>query len=213
MFKQLLLSSVVTSFVAVGIAGAQEPRDFGHLPVQTVPLPGTAFEIVFNAPELQAGDPRPMQPLSAAIVTWLSANFELPAVRDLPRIEFASLTHIADLHFGSVRLPAKAGAVQAQALIPARYGLLTLYSDSSRTIYLPEGWNGSTPAELSVLVKELVHHIQNVAALEYHCPQAREGVAYAAQQKWLHLFGSDLQTDFDMSPHVFALSSHCTPFP
>ena len=32
-----------------------------------------------------------------------------------------------------------------------------IYDDGSRTIYLPEDWTGATPAEVSLLVHEMVH--------------------------------------------------------
>jgi hypothetical protein len=213
MLKQMVFFTTVASFAAAGAASAQEPRDFSQVPVQTVQLPGTAFEIVFNSPELQVGERRPMQPLSAAIMSWLAANFEIPAIANLPRVTFASIMDIADLHFSFVPSASKARHVEAAPALPARYMMLSLYSDASQTIYLPEGWNGNTPAELSMLVKEMVHHVQNAAGLEYECPQAREQLANAAQEKWLGLFERNLRQDFEMSPEVLALGTQCTPLP
>jgi hypothetical protein len=46
-----------------------------------------------------------------------------------------------------------------------------------KTIYLPKNWTGSTPAELSVLVHEMVHHLQGATKTKYECPQAREQLA------------------------------------
>jgi hypothetical protein len=42
-----------------------------------------------------------MQALLAAIVTWLSVNYSLPANYDLPAIEFATPTEITKLRYGA----------------------------------------------------------------------------------------------------------------
>ena len=43
---------------------------------------------------------------------------------------------------------------------------VAVYDDATRTIYLAEGWSGATRAELSVLVHEMVHHLQSRAQLD-----------------------------------------------
>ena len=63
-----------------------------------------------------------------------------------------------------------------------KHDTIAIYYDATRTIYLPEGWTGDTPAELSVIVHEVVHHFQNVLRLKYECPQEREKLAYIAQE-------------------------------
>jgi len=42
-------------------------------------------------------------------------------------------------------------------------------------MYLREGWSGATAAEISVLVHEMVHHLQHEARLGYACPAASDG--------------------------------------
>jgi len=212
MLKQMLFCTIIVSLTAIGSAKAQEPRDFAQLTVQTVQLPGTGYKVVFNTPELQVGERRATQPLLTAMVSWLGANFPLPAIRDLPRVELASVSDIADLQFNP-RFSALAKQVGPQPPLPAHYLTLSLYRAQSKTIYLPTEWNGNNPAELSMLVKELVHHIQDVAGIEYECPQAREKMAYEAQEKWLGLFGSSLERDFEISPDILAAATHCTPMP
>ena len=69
---------------------------------------------------------------------------------------------------------------------------LAVYDDETKTIYLPKKWAGTTPAEISILVHEMVHHLQGMAKTRYECPQAREQLAYAAQEMWLGLFGRSI---------------------
>ena len=66
-----------------------------------------------------------------------------------------------------------------------------------------------TPAELSVLVHEVVHHFQNVLRLKYECPQEREKLAYIAQDRWLALFGHSLESDFHMDAFSLLVKTQC----
>ena len=82
-------------------------------------------------------------------------------------------------------------------------------SNSQRTIYLAEGWTGLSHADLSVLVHEMVHHMQNLAGLKYHCPQEREKLAYAAQARWLALVGHSLEQDFELDGFSLLFKTRC----
>jgi hypothetical protein len=136
-----------------------------------------------------------MEALLALIITWLSHNFDLPAAQEHPAIELVSDQHMATLRYG-------AAAVQGPQLI-------ALYDDRTKTILLSDRWTASTPAEVSVLVHELVHHLQNLAKLDYPCPAAREAVAYAAQDKWLGLFGRNLLTEFEIDAMTLKIRTAC----
>ena len=87
--------------------------------------------------------------------------------------------------------------------------VVAIYDDSTRTIYLPLGWTGATARERSVLVHELVHHLQNLAGLKYACGGAREMPAYLAQRKWLDIHGLDLEKEFDVDMFTIVALSAC----
>ena len=80
---------------------------------------------------------------------------------------------------------------QSSAYLPTN-DIVAVYIDGAEIIYLIEGWTGQTPADQSVLVHEMVHHFQYKLGLKHECPQDREKLAYAAQDRWLHLFGHSL---------------------
>ena len=114
---------------------------------------------------------------STAIEAWLAFQFNLPSVERQPHIELAPPGRIAALRYqgllsGSGRENASNGASD----LSSERDIVAVYSDEAQTIFLPEGWTGTTPAELSILVHELVHHVQNAAGLKYACPQEREKV-------------------------------------
>ena len=87
--------------------------------------------------------------------------------------------------------------------------IVSVYDDTTKTIYLPVGWTSSKPADLSVLVHEMVHHLQNVAGLKFECPQEREQLAYSAQERWLGLFGHDLLHDFELDGFTILVKTKC----
>jgi len=149
-----------------------------------------------------------METLLAVLVTWLSVNFGLPASEDYPRVELASQSELVELRYGELH-PDAGAAAQGSVYAGPADDLQAVYEDESRTIYLLEGWTGANPAGSSVLVHELVHHLQNVAGLKYDCAGGREKPAYAAQEKWLALFGTTLQAEFDVDPLSLLVRTNC----
>ena len=137
-----------------------------------------------------------MEALLSALVTWLSINFGLPQNYDHPTIELVPTAQIADIHYGSTNSRTRRKVVAA-------------YDAATGTIFLSDTWTGRTPADLSVLVHELVHHLQNVADLRFECPQSREELAYLAQEQWLHQFGSSLFAEFDLDRMTLKLTTQC----
>jgi len=206
MLKQVLAGALLVTLGAVGAVGAvAEPRD-----------PGGIYE--FDQPQLtdDLGDrslaARPVTPvLLTEIVTWLSINFDLPAMHDHPRVEFAQPLEITRMRYKGV-LPPKwdEDRIREPATF-ADYGrdVIAIYNDKTRTIFLPEGWTGAGPAELSVLVHEMVHHLQNLAGMKFECPAARERIAYLAQNDWLKRFGHDLETDFQIDMLSLLVKTSC----
>jgi hypothetical protein len=143
-----------------------------------------------------------MKILLTVIMTWLSSNFDLPTVHDHPEIRFVTQKEMVAVRFRGL-------VVDAANELDAAREFVALYEDRTITILLSDRWTSESPAELSVLVHELVHHIQNRAKLTYPCPEAREAVAYAAQEKWLKLFGQNLATAFDLDPMTLKVRTSC----
>jgi hypothetical protein len=91
----------------------------------------------------------------------------------------------------------------------AQREVVALYNNNTRTILLPDDWVGTSPADQSVLVHEMVHHLQNLGKLKFDCLQAREKTAYLAQAKWLERFGLSLEKEFDVDMFTVLISSAC----
>jgi len=144
-----------------------------------------------------------------AMETWVSNQFDLPTMHEHPRIEFAPPAKIASLRFTDLLSDPGAQVEPNNRAPSAQHDTIAIYDDATRTIYLPEGWSGSTPAELSVLVHEMVHHFQNLLGLKHECPQEREKLAYIAQDCWLGLFGHSLADDFALDPFSLFVKTTC----
>lgn len=178
--------------------------------LRAVVLPGTRYEIVPG--RIISFEDGRGEDLLAAIRTWLTKNLGLPANYERPRIEFVQPSKMAALlRREQYQDPYAHTLLDGEDVISLNGGrsIAALYDDGNKTIYLPEGWSGKTPAELSVLVHEMVHHLQNLAGLKYGCSEEREKLAYAAQTQWLGLFGRNLATEFQMDPFTIFVRSNC----
>ena len=183
----------------LGLAGSGEQPI--HHRISMPPLIARAGGLVSAAPGT-----RPAPELLAAIMSWVSSNFDLPEARDLPQVELVPQLRLATLRFRGLvsdRQPPGLEVSPEQAR-----NVVALYDDVRRTIYLQDSWSG-TAAELSVLAHEMVHHLQNVGAVKYECPQAREKPAYLAQREWLGLFGLNLLDEFEIDPMTVLVRSLC----
>jgi hypothetical protein len=192
MLKQALLCTALITAGMTGTAGAQQSDQrpqIDYTPAEAASRQGIVDPAVL-----------------ATIIAWLAENFDLPAT-DQPRIELVPPAQIAALRYRGAH-PQAAAADDLAMLDPGRE-IVAVYDDATRTIYLPEGWSGTTPAELSVLVHEMVHHLQGRASLKYECPQERERPAYAAQERWLGLYDRSLASEFELDPFTLLVRTRC----
>jgi hypothetical protein len=149
----------------------------------------------------------PLAALATAIAGWASAETGLPMATRAPAIAYADYAEMAALRradpSGHSTAPQRPGAPWPE--------VIAVYDTRSRTIVLPAGWTGGTPADLSVLVHEMVHHLQTEAGRRFACPREREQAAFAAQERWLELFGSSLEREFQIDPMFLLVATHCVP--
>jgi hypothetical protein len=133
----------------------------------------------------------------AVIAQWVSTNLELPMIKDMPRVELVPSPELA-------RLGNKGLSSFYDGGKPA-----AVYDDATRTIYLPESWTGNSPAEMSVLVHEVAHDMQNQAGIKYACEDARAEPAYLAQDKWLQTYGLTLKQEFRIDMFAIEVMASC----
>jgi hypothetical protein len=201
----MLAVALFSVFATIGSVGAQTTDRLDE-----VPMPPVIEVAPHQLAKLRAGSGA--QDLLQPIVAWLAADFPPPANYQHPRIEFAPPMKMAAVRFsalGAERLPRVLGDAGDERFMRQMRDVVALYEDATRTIYLREDWTGATPAELSVLVHEMVHHLQNIAGLKYGCAQEREKPAYAAQVKFLKLAGRDFFDEFETDPISLMMRTAC----
>ena len=165
-------------------------------------LRAASFALCFSAAESLSAAPDAAQPIDApplldTITLWLSANFDLPVPNRPPRIATLPEADLVMMRYGP------------EARVPPGH-VVAVYDDAAETIYLFQGWTGRTAAELSVLVHEVVHHLQSSANQSFACPAERERVAYQAQGEWLTLFDETLESAFNIDAATILVSTVCT---
>jgi hypothetical protein len=204
---KILVCVAALSIVVAGPVKAQELAPLG--PIEQSDTERTEMhEILPDRTEREP--PVSLQPLLTAIEAWLALQFDLPSVERQPRIELAPPGRIAALRYqGLLSGSGRENAPNGASDLSSERDIVAVYSDVAQTIFLPEGWTGTTPAELSILVHELVHHVQNAAGLKYSCPQEREKLAYDAQERWLGLFGHNLEHDFELDGFSLLVKTRC----
>jgi hypothetical protein len=203
MLRKIIVQTALFIFAITGLFSAQEahPSDIPVLPT-----------IESSRAQSQPAAARPTETLLTEIVTWLSANFDLPAIQDHPGVEFVSPAKLASMRYeGQDFLPDRTRETAAYEPVEATHQreVVALYEGTTKTIFLSNTWTGTTPVDQSVLVHEMVHHLQNLGKLKFECPMAREKLAYIAQDRWLKRFGKDLETEFDVDMFTILISSAC----
>lgn len=135
--------------------------------------------------------------VAATVADWTAAASRLPRTKRVPVILRLPREEMARLLYG------EAAAFGGLAVVEA------LYDRQRRRILLGADWDGASPRSLSVLVHEMVHHLEAETGLVAACPAAAEQRAYAVQDAFLHRFGSSLDIAFGIDPGTHWLLTHC----
>ena len=213
MFKQVMLSVAFVSCALFSPLCAQQPSSTRSARAEPatahrLTLPGTQYQIAVGTEEVPLDGPAPPQALLSAMATWLTNNFDLPENVALPRVTLVPAATMATQRYKGVLSDRPQDATNLERGTTPQQ-VVALYDDAGRTIYLPEDWTGNTPAELSVLVHEMVHHLQNLGHVTFECPQQRERLAYDAQEAWLRLFGLSLAGEFALDGFTLLVKTRC----
>jgi hypothetical protein len=212
-FACMILAVATSAAVAMEPAAPAKARSSGAMPspaasTKPIRIAGIDYTFVFDAARPAASGSRPAPDLLRALSAWLTANFELKKADALPNVRLESPAKITNFRFTGLlsddpRLSAK--------IPPGQREVVAAYDDLSKTILLPVGWSGNSPTELSILVHEMVHHLQSEAKIRFACPAAAESLAYSAQDRWLQLFGRSLAADFEVDAFTLIAASLCLP--
>ena len=199
LFQSMLAGSILASpLVAADVGIAQTDRP-GAIEARSKT---EGYSILDGVPRLEPGLETVSPALAAAISKWLSDEFDLPQAQSPPAFAMVPQGSLALLRMR---------AIDSHGSNVGRAGstIVAVYDDEARTIYLPKGWTGATAAELSIVVHEMVHHLQKEKELKYACPEEREQLAFAAQERWLAMYGTNLETEFELDPFTLLVRTNC----
>jgi hypothetical protein len=139
---------------------------------------------------------RPDGSVLRELAKFLEKDTSFGKVESFPAIEFMGEQEMKVLRYGS-------------RLLETDVSVVSLYDRKSSTIYLPVGWQGHSPAELSMLVHEMVHYLQDRAGKTFACPQQQEDEALTIQELWLVAHGTNLEKEFGIDPFTRLTAALC----
>mgnify|MGYP002862481764 CR=1 FL=1 len=89
--------------------------------------------------------------------------------------------------------------------------ILALYDPEKKTIILQKGWTSDTIPGRSILVHELVHHMQYMSGQisKFKCQGKIEKEAYDVQNKWLEPYGLDVHKALKIGPLFLFMATQC----
>ena len=148
--------------------------------------------------------------LLSLIVLWLARKFDFRTDNTLPQVQLVEPAALVSLGRREPGTEGNNRSVEIDSFKPGdARDYLAIYDDAHKVIYLTRGWTGRTAAEASILVHEMVHHLQNISGEKFECPEAREKAAYSAQEAWLEMFGSNLEKQLDIDPFTQLVLTTC----
>ena len=113
---------------------------------------------------------------------WINAHTGLPLLTEVPRIEQRTSTELFVMMYKDDKDADK-------------YDIMAVTAYD--TIYLRNTFDERDILDLSILVHELVHVMQNLSDVEYACIIENEQEAYELQSKWLAQNGVNYYDKFD----------------
>lgn len=156
-----------------------------------------------------------MDALIVALIAWIAVRTELSAPHP-PRIVFVPRHEMNEIYRGTSngeREPQTIFSSFPVARNPRNpAGVQALYVRADATIYLRKNWRPVGLRNQSILLHELVHHVQNFNHMSQSCPGALEKRAYDLQAAWLREHGAADPYEL-MGPDQFtvAILTSCMP--
>ena len=143
---------------------------------------------------------------------WISAvtGFSVPEIPHIKSATFAEMKHIS---YDCDNVVPATKKVCADTSVG--YKTLALYIESSETIYISNDFWWPSKKDQSILLHELVHHMQfanNYQKTTESCKRSvLEAQAYSVQSEWLKTHGMSLEKDIGIGPLYLYIITTCIP--
>jgi hypothetical protein len=111
-----------------------------------------------------------MKEILTALMIWLGANSNFDVNMDPPRVIFLPQDQMEQLYYGDRE----------------KYGELYAFYDTDRdVIILRDTWDRRKPWDMSILLHETIHYIQDQSNTVFACNAQMEKETWPLQQKYL----------------------------
>ena len=143
--------------------------------------------------------------LMLALMLWIGAQTGLPVPDEIPLVMHVTTERLCELSY----LDEEDNKFLAQCLSGDDYVVGGAYDFLGHTMYLPSSWSATRPRDVSILVHELTHFMQDRANRSYACRGGRERVAYDAQIEYLREGSLDFFEIFEVDQLFFMVTMTC----
>ena len=178
MFRRLAPGLALTATVIAPLSAA-------HVLADAAPVP-----LCRDAPGEAAAPASPSPELVEELIRWIGAESGYDtalALRERPEIAFCLTGEAVDYDNEDMLV---------------EENMLGAYDLANTRVFLVRPWSAEDKRQVSVLLHELVHHVQFLNR-DFECLQAAEWEAYQLQAKWLA--GRGVEPGFDWL-HIYFLS-------
>ena len=126
------------------------------------------------------------------MLIWLGANSDFNVNMDIPTVIFLPQAEMEQQYYGDKK--------------HSDINLHAFYDTENDIIVLPDTWDRREPWDLSVLLHEIIHYVQDQNDIKFSCVQEMEGQTYPLQKQYLKQV-HDFDWDYDLLWHHMV--SHC----
>lgn len=185
-------------------------------PLDKVVIAGLAAMTVMLSLPAKAQFPGPQNGLSPCDSRVIDRESSVEATKQAhPLIAWiAAQTHWTVHETPPIRLiPFEETQKRFNAEEPTRLYIGAFYSEKDHTIYLPGNWHPNALRDRSILLHELVHHLQYLNHVKVTCESEYEFQAFKLQAAWLSEQGVEYPLDLmGVDLRYVLMLSHCPEF-
>ncbi|MGA1718103.1 MAG: DUF6647 family protein, partial [Aquiluna sp.] len=127
-----------------------------------------------------------MKEIITALMIWLGANSDFNVNMDIPTVMFLPQDKMEQQYYKGRK--------------HADVNLHAFYDTENDIIVLPDTWDRRKPWDLSVLLHEIIHYVQDQNEVRFNCVQEMEVKTWPLQQKYLQQV-HDVDWDYDRLWH------------
>ena len=137
---------------------------------------------------------RAMKEIITALMIWIGANSSLDTLVEIPQVIFLPQEQMESLYYSAGNK--KTGTLHG------------FYNTKQDVVILPDTWDRRKGWDLSVLLHEVIHYVQDMNGITFQCLAEMEKDTWPLQQKYLKEVHN---IDWEYDKLWYVLTSTCLP--